>query len=60
MVCRRTGNKPLREPMMTQFNYAYMRHPTLMAFNPVYSKFVKELQIIHSATSLACVIFMCF
>ena len=26
MVCRRTGDKPLPEPMMTQFTYSYMRH----------------------------------
>ena len=26
MASRRTGDKPLSEPMMTQFNDAYMRH----------------------------------
>ena len=26
MVWHRTGDKPLPEPMMTQFNDAYMRH----------------------------------
>ena len=26
MVWRRTGDKPLPEPMMTQFTDAYMRH----------------------------------
>ena len=26
MAWRRTGDKPLSEPMMTQFNDAYMRH----------------------------------
>ena len=26
MAWRRTGDKPLPEPMMTQFNDAYMRH----------------------------------
>ena len=26
MVCRRTGDKPLPEPMMTQFTDAYMQH----------------------------------
>ena len=28
---RRTGNKPLSEPMMTQFNDAYMRHSASMS-----------------------------
>ena len=26
MALRRTGNKPLPEPIMTQFSDAYMRH----------------------------------
>ena len=26
MAWRRTGDKPLREPMLTQFTNAYMRH----------------------------------
>ena len=26
MAWRRTGDKPLPEPMMTQFTYTYMRH----------------------------------
>ena len=26
MACRRTGDKPLPEPMLTQFTDAYMRH----------------------------------
>ena len=30
MAWRRTGDKPLHEPMMTQFNDAYMRHPASM------------------------------
>ena len=30
MAWRRTGDKPLSEPMMTQFNDAYMRHPASM------------------------------
>ena len=31
MAWRRTGNKPLSEPMMTQFNDAYMRHSASMS-----------------------------
>ena len=30
MAWRRTGDKPLSEPMMTQFNDAYMRHSASM------------------------------
>ena len=30
MAWHRTGDKPLPEPMMTQFNDTYMRHPTSM------------------------------
>ena len=30
MACRRIGDKPLSEPMMTQFNDAYMRHSASM------------------------------
>ena len=30
MAWRRTGDKPLSEPMMTQFNDAYMRHSATM------------------------------
>ena len=30
MAWRRTGDKPLSEPMMTQFNDAYMRHSAAM------------------------------
>ena len=30
MAWRRTGNKPLSEPMMTQFNDAYMCHTASM------------------------------
>ena len=26
MACRRTGNKPLPEPILTQFTDAYMQH----------------------------------
>ena len=26
MACRRTGDKPLPEPMLTRFTDAYMRH----------------------------------
>ena len=31
MAWRRTGDKPLSEPMMTQFNDAYMRHSASMS-----------------------------
>ena len=31
LAWRRTGDKPLSEPMMTQFNDAYMRHSALMS-----------------------------
>ena len=31
MARRRTGDKPLSEPLMTQFNDAYMRHPASMS-----------------------------
>ena len=31
MVWRRTGDKPLSETMMTQFNDAYMRHSASMS-----------------------------
>ena len=31
MVWHRTGNKPLSEPMMTQFNDAYMHHSAPMS-----------------------------
>ena len=31
MVWRRRGDKPLSEPMMTQFNDAYMRHSVSMS-----------------------------
>ena len=31
MAWRRPGDKPLPEPMMTQFNDAYMRHPASMS-----------------------------
>ena len=30
MAWRRTGDKPLPEPMMTHVNNAYMRHPALL------------------------------
>ena len=33
MAWRRTGDKPLSEPMMTQLNYAYMRHSASMSYN---------------------------
>ena len=33
MAWRRTGDKPLSEPMMTQFNDAYMRRSASMSFN---------------------------
>ena len=32
MARRRTGDKPLPEPMMTQFTDAYMRHQGEMSF----------------------------
>ena len=32
MAWRRTGDKPLSEPMMTQFNDAYMRHSAPMRY----------------------------
>ena len=32
MAWRRTGDKPLSEPMMTQFNDAYMRHSASMSW----------------------------
>ena len=32
MAWRRTGNKPLSEQMVTQFNDAYMRHSASMSF----------------------------
>ena len=31
MAGRQTGDKPLSEPMMTQFNDAYMRHSASMS-----------------------------
>ena len=31
MAWRWTGDKPLSEPMMTQFNNAYMRHSASMS-----------------------------
>ena len=31
MAWRLTGDKPLSEPMMTQFNDAYMRHSASMS-----------------------------
>ena len=31
MAWHQTGGKPLTYPMMTQFNYAYMRHPASMS-----------------------------
>ena len=31
MVWRRTGDKALPNPVMTQFNDAYMRHPVSMS-----------------------------
>ena len=31
MAWRRTGDKPLSEPMLTQFNDAYMRHSASMS-----------------------------
>ena len=31
MAWRRTGDKPLSEPMMTQFDDAYMRHSVSMS-----------------------------
>ena len=31
MVWRRTGDRPLYEPMMTRFNDAYMRHSASMS-----------------------------
>ena len=31
MAWRRTGDKPIPEPMMTQFTYAYMRHQREMS-----------------------------
>ena len=31
MALRRTGDKPLPEPMMTRFSDAYMRHPASMS-----------------------------
>ena len=31
MAWRRPGDKPLSEPMMTQFNDAYMRHSASMS-----------------------------
>ena len=31
MAWRRTGDKPLSEPMMTQFNDVYMRHSASMS-----------------------------
>ena len=31
MAWRRTGDKPLSEPMMTKFNDAYMHHPASMS-----------------------------
>ena len=37
MAWRRTGDKPLSEPMMTQFNDAYMRHSTSMSEKPTLS-----------------------
>ena len=33
MAWRRTGDKPLHEPMLTQFTDAYMRHSSEMSFN---------------------------
>ena len=33
MAWRRTGDKPLSEPMMTQFNDAYMRHSASMSLS---------------------------
>ena len=30
MACRRTGDKPLLEPMLTQFTDEYMRHYSTM------------------------------
>ena len=32
MAWRRTGDKPLSEPMMTHFNDTYMRHSASMSF----------------------------
>ena len=41
MAWRQTGDKPLSEPMMTQFNDAYMRHSASgYGLPPLRSRFI--------------------
>ena len=53
MAWRRTGDKPLSEPMMVQFPYAYMRHSASMSQLTLYRWLRARLQYLQWVSSLA-------
>ena len=53
MAWRRTGDKPLSEPMMVQFPYAYMRYSASMSQLTLYRWLSARLQYLQWVSSLA-------